>query len=73
MINSAKKLHRRIQWMIGIFVFFLVLSGVTAFPVETELNWALPHLTWLPSNLYHYLETIKFAVTETNANYPFIA
>jgi hypothetical protein len=69
----AIKLRKKIKWVIAIFVFFLILSGVTAFPVETELKWALPHLTWLPSALYQYLQSVSEAVADTNAKYPFIA
>ena len=73
MNQSEVKLRKRIKWVISIFVFFLILSGVTAFPVETELKWALHYLTWLPQTLYDYLQTVSIAVTETNANYPFMA
>ncbi|MFM9986392.1 MAG: hypothetical protein ACKVOK_14225 [Flavobacteriales bacterium] len=73
MNQSEFKLRKRIKWVIAIFVFFLILSGVTAFPVETELKWALQHLTWLPQSLFEYLQTVSNAVGETNANYPFIA
>lgn len=31
----------RIRLMIGIFVILLVLSGVTAFPIYTELKWLM--------------------------------
>lgn len=73
MQNEREKLRKKIRWVIAIFVFFLVLSGITAFPVETELAWALPHLTWLPVQLYDYLVTVHHAVAHTNATYPFIA
>jgi hypothetical protein len=33
-----KKIFRRIKTIIIVFIFFLVLSGITAFPIETELE-----------------------------------
>lgn len=73
MYDTQQKLKRKIRWVIAIFVFFLVLSGVTAFPVETELRWVLPYLAWLPSPLYAYLQEVYTAVSITNSIYPFIA
>jgi hypothetical protein len=32
-------LLRRIRWLLGFFIGGLVLSGVTAIPIETELKW----------------------------------
>ena len=69
----AINLRKKIKWVIAIFVFFLILSGVTAFPVETELKWILPHLGWLPTDLFNYLQSVSVAVADTNAKYPFIA
>src|SRR5215471_19470219 len=37
---SAEKLLFRIRRMILLFIVLLVLSGVTAFPVYQELQWA---------------------------------
>ena len=39
--KSAPKLIFRIRLMIGIFVLLLILSGVTAFPVYSEMQWLM--------------------------------
>ena len=40
---------RRIRGWLALFIIGLVLSGVTAFPLETELNWlsSILHADWL--------------------------
>ena len=30
---------RRIRWLVALFIVGLVLSGATAIPLETEVNW----------------------------------
>lgn len=35
---TRKKLLNRIRFMIALFVSLLILSGLTAFPVYTEMN-----------------------------------
>jgi len=34
-----QKLLRRVRWLIAFMIFGLVVSGVTAIPIETELVW----------------------------------
>jgi hypothetical protein len=38
-MNRETLLRRRIRWLTWIFIVGLVLSGVTAIPLVTELNW----------------------------------
>ncbi|MFT3701084.1 MAG: hypothetical protein QM802_01875 [Agriterribacter sp.] len=60
------------RWLI-FFIIALLISGVTAFAVETELAWAL---SWWPKSngiLYKWLVICYEAVRNTNKNYPFIA
>ncbi len=40
---TAQQLTTRIRAMIVFFVITLILSGVTAFPVYTELKWIMGH------------------------------
>ncbi|OJY96998.1 MAG: hypothetical protein BGP13_25340 [Sphingobacteriales bacterium 40-81] len=65
--------HKRIirNWCI-FFIISLVLSGITAFAVETGLSWII---TWWPeqSILHEWLYKSYEAVRATNINYPFIA
>ncbi len=74
---------RAIRFWLAIFIAGLVLSGVTAFPLETELRWLLrllqsnafkpiaqsTHpLPWIP-----WLDRVYTALSSTNRQYPFLA
>lgn len=73
---NEHQLRRRIRIFIWIFISGLVLSGITAFPIETELK--LFRFLWLDGSfiadsfpgLAAWLELTYAAVTETNAKYP---
>lgn len=60
------------RWTI-IFIVFLILSGLTAFPLETELNWLLNHSSFLPPFMQDWLEKIYKSVHNTNIRYPQLA
>lgn len=66
--------------LLSLFLFGLVVSGVTAFPIETELSIlgrllgldpALPPETYAGAR--GWLATVTRAVRDTNENYPFLA
>ncbi|MBX2924520.1 MAG: hypothetical protein KF746_20130 [Chitinophagaceae bacterium] len=60
------------KWML-FFIVSLLLSGITAFAVETELHWVL---SWWPethSSFYNWLVTSCDAIRDTNEKYPYIA
>lgn len=59
--------------MIIFFMIALALSGITAFPVETELHWLLLHPSLVPQGLQHWLQRCYDALKETNARYPMLA
>lgn len=57
------------RWMI-FFIVALTLSGLTAFPIESELAWVC---SWWPehnSALYHWLLKNYNAIKDTNSRYP---
>ena len=66
---------RRIRICLGIFIAGLVASGVTAFPLETELAWLLGLRTiqGLPAPILSWLQRVSAALTATGAQYPFLA
>lgn len=66
---------RRIRIWLAIFIAGLVVSGVTAFPLETELRWlvSLGAVQSLPAPLLAWLLRVTAALTATNARYPFLA
>ena len=59
--------------MIVFFMVALVLSGVTAFPVETELHWLLSHPSLVPGLAQDWLQDVYSALKETNSKYPMLA
>jgi hypothetical protein len=50
----------------------LIISGVTAMPVETELGWLLQTLPQ-GNSLYSWLLKVYQAIVITNTTYPFVA
>jgi len=69
-------LLRRARWWIGLFIVGLVLSGVTAFPLESELRFAVrvcDHFAWVPVGLSAWLRRVYGALVDENARYPFLA
>lgn len=71
---------RRIRLWLAIFIAGLVLSGVTAFPLVTEVRWLdaalhAPHAQPLArtTGLLTWVARVDRAVADTNAQYPFLA
>jgi hypothetical protein len=71
---------QRIRLWLAVFIVGLILSGVTAFPLQTELHWLLALLqsdTLRPlaqsTHLLPWIERVSNALTATNAQYPFLA
>jgi hypothetical protein len=79
-VAEARSLRRGIRWCLGSFIAGLILSGLTAFPLLTELRW-LCRLYGLPEaataeahrGLAHWLLRVKEGLDVTYTNYPFIA
>lgn len=68
-----KKLERKIKSMLILFIIFLVLSGITAFPLETELKFLLSMKDYFPLVVGEWLQRVAFAITETSSKYPFMS
>jgi len=60
------------RWII-FFIIALALSGITAFPVETELRWILSYPNHIPSFMEGFLQNAYAGIENTNRQYPFIA
>ena len=69
-MKTTTQLEKRIRIWIILFIVFLLLSGITAFPIETELSFLTTHSGMLPHVIQNWLNTIYEAVKTTNANYP---
>ena len=68
-MNDLKK----IRVLIVFFMVSLILSGITAFPVETELKWLLNHPGIIPGFMLTWLQDCYLAISETNSKYPMLA
>lgn len=69
------KLEKQIRLLLLSFVTALVLSGITAFPIETQLEFAhklISALSW-DNPLSKWLEKVYLGVKQTNAQFPFMA
>jgi len=71
--NEPAFLLRQIRGWIIFFIISLALSGITAFPVETELSWILSHPNFVPSFMEGFLQNAYAGLENTNRQYPFIA
>ncbi len=73
MKTKTELLTRKIRTWIVFFIAALVLSGVTAFPLETELHFLDQYSTRFPWPLSEFINQVYEAVKTSNANYPFLA
>jgi succinate-acetate transporter protein len=71
---------RRIRFWLAILIVGLILSGVTAFPLQTELDWLVSLLhsrglqaIALSTGMLSWIERVNDALGNTNALYPFLA
>jgi hypothetical protein len=69
---SEQNLRKRIQALLIFFIVALVISGITAFPLETELQFVTSVIS-RDTILFPWIERVYVAVKSTNLNYPFIA
>ncbi|NQT88908.1 hypothetical protein HQ560_19225 [bacterium] len=79
-MDRAQILRRRITVLVGFFIIALVLSGVTAFPLEWELDtlarWAGAADDAVPADhtgMTMWLLTVRNGLRETYAKYPWYA
>jgi len=70
-LNQQQKL-KRVRRCIWIVIIGLALSGITAFPLETELGFINGHLTWLPLAMQQWISNIYFTLHKVNRQYPYL-
>lgn len=71
--KSAQQLKRKIRNTISLFIVLLVLSGISAFPLETELSVLTSASKNAPIFFNNWINRVYEAVKQTNCNYPFMA
>jgi len=70
---SEKTLRLRIRLLLILFIIGLVLSGITAFPIETQLAMAVDNISIFPFFLQEWITKVYHAVKSTNDAYPFLS
>ena len=76
---KQKQLLLKIRLVTLFFIAALVVSGITAFPVETELRFVMQFLNIEGQNpeslnaLQRWLAFVYEGITTTNAQFPFLA
>ncbi len=79
-MNDRDRLINRIRWLLGFFIFGLVISGLTAFALDHELN-LLGRMLDIPESappesftgLKFWIAFVRRGLNESYAAYPFIA
>jgi hypothetical protein len=66
-------MKKRIRICILIVMGGLAISGITAFPLETELAWLVNHNADFPATLSQWLNTIYLAIRDINETYPYLS
>jgi hypothetical protein len=79
-MTRTEQLERRVRGLLLLFIAGLVVSGVTAFPLEAELRWLTGALGAGPqtrpedvTGVLRWLVTVRDALIATNDRYPFLA
>ena len=71
--EDERKLRRSIKKQVLLFIIGLLLSGITAFPIETELAIAHANISSFPLYVRDWLSTVYFAVKTTNQQFPYLS
>jgi hypothetical protein len=72
-MKTEQQLKRRIKRWIIFFIVFLILSGITAFPIESELAFLTANASFFPEVIQEWLRTIYLSVRATNYAYPYLS
>ena len=73
MKTKPHQIERSVRALIIFFMIALVLSGLTAFPLETELKWLVNMLTGTNNWLSSWVRLVYTGLKITNEQFPFIA
>ncbi|MFI5148677.1 MAG: hypothetical protein ACHQRM_03025 [Bacteroidia bacterium] len=73
MKNNPIFILKRVRTLTLVFIILLVLSGVTAFPLQWELSLAEGHEALFPNALAILYKKVHQGIVETNIHYPFLS
>ncbi len=73
MVKDEKKVLVSIRRLILFFFLATLASGITAFPLETELSWLMKYVELFPEFMADWISKVYTGIHETNQNYPFIS
>jgi hypothetical protein len=75
-LQTKPQLLRSIRFWLSLFILGLILSGLTAFPLEQETAWLASFLEtypFLPDSIALWVARVHAALLDTNLHYPFLA
>jgi hypothetical protein len=72
-MKTHKQTEKEIRRLISFFIVALVLSGITAFALETELAWLTPLIPDQVPELNNWITKVHQALKEMNSRFPFLA
>jgi hypothetical protein len=75
-LKSRVQLLRSVRIWLSLFITGLILSGITAFPLEQETRWLASFLDAypiLPDSITLWVARVHAALLDTGLHYPFLA
>jgi len=72
-MKKEQHLQKQIKILLVVFIAGLAFSGVTAFPIESELECAHAWLTSNDDEFSKWMDRVYAGMHQTNTHYPFIA
>jgi hypothetical protein len=70
---TKRQLLTKAKIYIFSIIIGLAISGITAFPIESELAFFNRHLSSFPVFMQPWLQTIYVAIKNTNVQYPYLS
>ena len=71
--ETEGKLRKQIKNLLILFIVGLVVSGVTAFPIETELAFVNANISSFPGYFQSWINEVYLAVKSTNDKFPYLS
>ena len=71
--SKEKKTIRQIRGWTLFIMSAIILSGITAFPLESELTWLDAHSSAFPESMIEWIHRVASGLKETNVAFPFLA